>query len=357
MCAARAAQGRDIVAYFAGHLAHVFNGDGALPAAESVVEIHPFSLYDRIRNSLTTNRKYAEELVGAWAYAPTHSIEDAADFYFDSVIDRPIQPRRGEPSSADNLARLVGARAVGPFSATPAGKTLSIWKALTGGPTRLSRFQPGGEIFELSHRILKCLDAANRPYGEVLRLGLCPRDWLVGDDAVGVNALKAANAFLKALKTEMRGDLGRRPTASELDAAFAKAPPSNAATVQAFVASPLGAAIVTRLAGQDQTYIISFDWVEGEQAAEVLEDEEAPLMDATEAAPYIQRAVAAGAIEPAERDLLVQILAGRSLTEALGDSLALRRRIKSEFGGDIGAYVERLSARTAKFVRATEARP
>ena len=80
-------------------------------------------------------------------------------------------------------------------------------------------------------------------------------------------------------------------------------------------------------------------------------------MDATEAAPYLQRAVTAGAIEPAERDLLAAILAGRSLTESLGDSLALRRRIKSEFGGDVGAYVEQLSARTAKFVQTAEDRP
>ena len=57
-----------------------------------------------------------------------------------------------------------------------------------------------------------------------MRLGLCPKEWLSGDDAVGVNTLKAANGFLKALKAEMGDELGRRPSEQELEAAFAAAP-------------------------------------------------------------------------------------------------------------------------------------
>lgn len=351
-----AGKGRDVVAYFAGHLAHLVNGDDR-PRPAAIIEVQPFSLYDKVRRSLGGNKRYAEELVGVWAYSAPLTPEDAVDFYFNSVIDRPIQARRGEPSSADNLAKLVAGRSVGPFPPSAKDAALSIWKALTGGPTKLRRLSPGAEIFELSNRILKCLDAANRPYAEVLRLGLCPREWLIGDEAVAVNALKAANAFLKALKAEMGGEFGRRPSAAEFDAAFATAPPSNAASPQAFAASALGAAILSRIAGTDQTYLISYDAIENTQAAEVADDEDAPLMSSDEAAPYLKRALEAGAIEAGERDLLAAILAGRSLAEALGDNLAIRRRIKQEFDGDIGAYVEDLSARTAKFVIEAEARP
>lgn len=350
-------KGRDVVAYFAGHLAHLFNGDDRPQPGAGVIEVQPFSLYDRVRRSLIGNRRYADELVGIWAYSPPQSAEDAADFYFDQVIDRPIQARRGEPSSADNLATLVKSRSAGPFASTTETESASIWRALTGGPTRVRRFSPGAEVFELSNRILKCLDAANRPYAEVLRLGLCPREWLVGDEAVGVNSLKAANAFVKALKAEMKGDLGRRPTTKELEAAFGRAPPSNCADVQVFAASPLGAAILSRIAGQDHTYLISYDATEGSHAVETIEDDEAPLMAADEAAPFLTRALAAGAIAAPERDLLAAIIAGRSLAEALGDNLFLRRRIKAEFAGDVAAYVEDLSARTAKFVVGARDRP
>lgn len=352
-----AGKGRDIVAYFAGHLAHLFNGDDRPAPGTPILEIQPFSLYDRVRRSLVGNRRYADELVGVWAYTAPQSADDAADFYFDQVIDRPIQARRGEPSSVHNLAGLVRSRAVGPYSRPADEDSGSIWRALTGGPTRLRRFSQGAEVFELSNRILKCLDAANRPYAEVLRLGLCPREWLIGDEAVGVNALKAANAFVKALKAEMNGEFGRRPTAAELEAAFRKSPPSNAANAQAFAVSPLGGAILTRIAGQDYTFLISYDATEGAHAAEIPDDDEAPLMSPGEAAPYLNRALEAGAIAPSERDLLAAILAGRTLAEALGDNLFLRRRIKAEFAGDVAAYVEDLSERTARFVIAAEGRP
>ena len=353
MCAAPASgKGRDIVAYFAGHLAHLINGDDfSAPDAEAV-EIKPFSLYEKVRRSLGAKGRYCDELVGAWAYTAPHSVEEAADFYIDQVLDRPIQARRGDPSSADNLAALVDSHAVG--GVARADGALSIWRALIGGPTRLRRFRAGGEIFELSNRILKCLDASNRPYAEALRLGLCPKEWLVGDEAVGVNALKAANAFLKALKAEMKGQFGRRPTTAELDAAFRKAPPTNYATAQAFAISPLGAAILTRVAGQDQTYVVSFDIIEATHAAEAVD---APLMEAEEATPYLERAASLGAIAPPERSLLAAIIAGRSLDEALGDNPFLRRRVKADFGGDVGAYVEDLSARVARSVIESESRP
>jgi hypothetical protein len=358
MGAQRAAKsGRDIVAYFAGHLANLANGNDTLGDAEEIVVVKPFHLYERVRRLLTVNKRYSDGLVGVWAYPPPDGVEEAAEFYFDRVLDRPIAARREGPTSADNLAALVATRAAGPIAPPPRDEALSTWKALVGGPARRRRFRETSELFELSNRILKCLDAANRPYAETLRLGLCPKEWLVGDDAAGVNTLKAANGFLKALKARMGDKLGRRPSDEEIEAAFAAAPVPGTKTGKDFVATPLGAAIVSRVAGHDQTYLLSFESVEATQAAEIADEADGPLMNQQEAAPYLEAAVEAGAIAPPERDLLAAIMAGRTLNEALGESLFLRRRVKADFEGDLAAYVEDLSARTARFVVAATARP
>jgi hypothetical protein len=345
--------GRDVVAYFAGHLANLVNGNDSLGDSEEIVAIKPFSLFERVHRSLTTNRKYSEVLVGAWAYPPPNNVEDAADFYFDTVLDRPIGARGDGPSSADNLATLIGSRAIGPRQVRTQGP-LSIWKALTGAGQSLRRFNDKRDLFELSNRILKCLDAANRPYAEVLRLGLCPKEWLVGEDAVGVNTLKAANAFLKVLKVEMNGEFGRRPDQRELDVAFFSAPIPGFKDAKAFAASLLGSAIVTRLAGQDQTFLLSFDAMEGVQGEATVEEAEDPLMSAEEAAPFLEGAVTAGVIDPQEMALLASIMAGRSLAEAMGSNLYLRRRLKADFDNNLEAYLDDLSSRTAKFVWKTE---
>jgi hypothetical protein len=342
--------GRDIVAYFAGYLANLVNGNDHLGENEEFVTIKPFSLYERVHRALIANRKYSEILVGVWAYPPPNDSEDAADFYFDQVLDRPIGARGEGPSSADNLAALVGARAAGPRPVVAKPGALSTWKALVAGPAKLRRFNEKPELFELSNRILKCLDASNRPYAEVLRLGLCPKEWLVGDEAVGVNTLKAANAFLKGLKLAMKGQFGRRPTVGELTAAFTAAPIPGYKDAAAFAAGLLGSAILTRIAGQDQTWLTSFDVMEATQSALPAAEAEEPLMSPDEAQPYLAGAVAAKAIDAGERDLLAAIIAGRSLAEAMGSNLALRRRLKTDFDNDIGAYIEDLSTRTARFV-------
>jgi hypothetical protein len=345
--------GRDIVAYFAGHLANLVNGNDSLTDNEEVVVIKPFSLFERVHRSLVGNHKYSEILVGAWAYPPPNNAEDAADFYFDNVLDRPIGSRGEGPSSADNLATLVGAHTVGPRPVRPPGP-LSIWKALVGGAPTLRRFNDKRDLFELSNRILKCLDAANRPYAEVLRLGLCPKEWLVGEDAVGVNTLKAANSFLKVLKAEMNGQFGRRPDAREQEVAFFAAPIPGYKDAKAFAASLLGSAILTRLAGQDQTFLLSFDVMEATQSEALADETEEPLMNAEEAAPFLQGAVAAGVIDAQEMTLLASIMAGRSLADVMGSNLYLRRRLKADFDNNLEAYIDDLSSRTAKFVWKTE---
>jgi hypothetical protein len=341
--------GRDVVAYFAGHLANLVNGNDHLGEGEPIVALKPFSLYERVHRVLTSNRKYSDILVGVWAYPPPSSPEDAADFYFDNVLDRPIGSRGDAPSSVDNLAALIASRAVGPAPTPPRG-LLSIWKALVGSGPQLRRFVEQRELFELSNRILKCLDAANRPYAEVLRLGLCPKEWLVGEDAVGVNTLKAANSFLKALKAQMENQYGRRPHQDELEASFLAAPIPGYRDVKAFSASLLGSAILSRLAGLDHTFLTSFDAIEATQGEEPAADAPEPLMEASEAAPILAAAATEGAIAAEERALLAAIMEGKSLAELMGTNLFLRRRLKTDFANDLEAYINDLSTRTARFV-------
>ncbi len=352
----RASGGRNIVAYFAGYLANLVNGADTLDPIQDFAEVKAYSLHEKVRRTLAASPRYVEGLVGFWAYPPPNEAEDAADFYIDVVLRRPIGARRGEPTTADALAQLMAAH--GLKSTADAAGQRSTWSALVGGGGRIRRFKPQEKLFELSNRILKCLDAANRPYAEVLRLGLCPREWLAGDDAVGVNVLKSANAFLKALKETMRGEFGRRPTLEEMDLAFARVPVPGCKSAAEFALTPLGVAILARLAGLDQTYLISYDAHEETHPLEALASEtDDSLMSADEAAPFLSEAVAAGVLSAPEGELLRAIMAGRDLMSAIGDNLALRRRLKSEFGGDLAAFVDELSTRTARFVAEASGRP
>ncbi len=333
------------MAYFAGHLAHLANGDDGDRPGETVM-VKPFQLFERVHRTLVANKRYLDNLVGIWAYPPPGDPDDAADFYFDQVIDRPISGRPGTPTSADNLARFVSSLALA--SGARQSNAASLWKAIVQGPEVRMRLAEGKAIFEYSNLILKCLDATNRPYAEVIRLGLCPREWLVGDGAVGVNMLKAANGFIKALKGAMTDDLGRRPSDAELKAAYAAAPVPGSPDVAAFVRTPLGAAALARIAGRDQTYIVSFDAI-SDMIAETVSDDSSPPMDGGEAGAHLDAAVAGQAIAPAERVLLAAIMDGVSVAEALGANPFLRRRIKAEFNGDVSAFIDDLAARAARF--------
>ena len=345
--------GRNIVAYFAGYLANLVNGNDTLDPIQDFAEVKPFALYEKVRRTMISSPRYLEGLIGFWSYPPPNDPEDAADFYFDAVLRRMIAARRDGPTSAVALGELMAAHGL---PAARAGET-STWDALVGNGGRIRRFKPQEKLFGLSNRILKCLDAVNRPYAEVLRLGLCPKEWLTGDDAVGVNTLKASNAFLKALKEAMGAEFGRRPTRAELDAAFATAPVPGFKTAAEFVALPFGAAVVARLAGIDRIYLVAYDAEQANPLEDIESGAEGPLMSADEAAPFLAEAVKAGVLSAAEGDLLRAILAGRELAAAMGDNLALRRRLKNEFGGDIGAFVDELSARTTRFVAEAAGRP
>jgi hypothetical protein len=74
-------------------------------------------------------------------------------------------------------------------------------------------------------------------------------------------------------------------------------------------------------------------------------------MSASEAAPTLDRAVAAGVLSRDERDLLARIMAGEAIAEILRDKPALRRIIRGEHGGEVESFVGDVSDRMANFVK------
>ena len=119
----------------------------------------------------------------------------------------------------------------------------------------------------------------------------------------------------------------------------------------------MGSAILTRLAGQDQTFLLSFDAMEATQGGPIGRgDRRSPDERRGGGALSSQGAVAAGAIDAQEMTLLASIMAGRSLADAMGSNLYLRRRLKADFDNNLEAYLDDLSTRTAKFVRNAEFR-
>ena len=125
-------------------------------------------------------------------------------------------------------------------------------------------------------------------------------------------------------------------------------PRSRAKALSAFVPKIIGETLAAR--GMSEASLIA-DWpaIVGETIAETVAEDSAPLMDGGEAGPHLDAAVAAQAIAPAERALLAAIMDGVSIAEALGANPFLRRRIKTEFNGDVSAFVEDLADRAARF--------
>src|SRR5438094_611663 len=116
---AKASGGRNIVAYFAGHLANLVNGNDTLEPIQDFAEVKAFALYEKVRRTLASSTRYSEGLVGFWSYPPPTEVEDAADFYFDQVLQRPIGARKSEPTTADALAALMISHGLKPAAVGP----------------------------------------------------------------------------------------------------------------------------------------------------------------------------------------------------------------------------------------------
>ena len=227
-----------------GHLANLVNGNDSLSATATMIVASSLSHCSSafLHRSLVTNRKYSDITRGrsAGPYPPPNNATRTPPISTSTMsLDRPIGARGGGPSSADsNLAtsdRLACDRSQ---SGAPPRRPVDMEGADGRGAENAPLQRQARPVRTLqSQNLKKCLDAANRPYAEVLRLGLCPKEWLVGDDTVGVNTLKSANAFLKILKAEMNGEFGRRPDQRELDVAFFSAPIPGYKDAKAFTAS------------------------------------------------------------------------------------------------------------------------
>ena len=58
----KASGGRNIVAYFAGHLANLVNGNDTLEPIQDFAEVKAFALYEKVRRTLATSPDYASRI-------------------------------------------------------------------------------------------------------------------------------------------------------------------------------------------------------------------------------------------------------------------------------------------------------
>lgn len=340
--------GRDCTALVAGHMANLINGNDRLDDSLVNVDIDSYRLFGSIIRLLANNKNYRNSLVGYWTFPADIEKEIAAEFYFDNVIDRPVGRKAQKPSSTDNLRAFLLKRSVAPMEVREEGE-LSTWGAITRGPGKIIRCVERETLYQLSNLILKCLDAANRPYAEILRLGLSPKDWIGTDAEVGVNRLKGTNAFVKALRSRLDATPERRaPNAQELEETWAEVQIPGFKKCENFLQSAFGKAVIQRLSGSDQVRVVSFDELEAFIAAGE-DDEELDLMSADEAFLGVEEAAASSVISTEEKLLLTSILNGESLDDVLSSNLAVRRRLKNEFDNDIESWISDLSTRVAEF--------
>ena len=258
--------GRDIVAYFAGHLANLVNGNDSL-SDERRDRRDQAVFAVRARAPLLDHQSQIFRGAGRrlGLSAAQQRPRTPPNFYFDNVLDRPIGARGEGPTSADNLAALIGSHAIGPRAVRPPGALVDLEGAgrRRAEPAPLQRqarpvrtLQPHPEMPRRRQPPL-CRSAAARalPQGMAGRRGRRR-----GQHAEGRQRLSQG--------AEGRDERRIRPPAGPAGAgvAFFAAPVPGYKDAKAFAASLLGSAILTRLAGQDQTFLLSFDVMEATQS-------------------------------------------------------------------------------------------
>jgi hypothetical protein len=261
---------RGLVLRFAGYIAHLLNEcDDA-----GTVGVQAFSVYRTImaaleaRESASQTGRY-DVLVGRKLLGPNVAADEAAEAYFEQVLERPLwlardqhvhkghelflalcrrglgdvwrtaELRRGHPRGLpaggdlsadvrgvfDRLANMgcglsdgnpaKSTRALhGPLQlhvaehAAPVPEEMSVWAAICCAPLRLRALERGPEFHAFCSVVIKAVEAANAHYGALLSLGLSPRDWR----DLSLNTAKKTSAFLSKVR-ELARLTGRTPRA------------------------------------------------------------------------------------------------------------------------------------------------
>jgi hypothetical protein len=385
---------RELITRFAALTARALN------PADGGAELEDYSLYLMLSDTLAGARgpqsaRYLTVLAGHALVHDRISPEQAAQTYFERVIDRPLflaranhwhkghqlllalcqrgpDPRwagatlirsldpppanvlsLGAPSdfsaAAARLAR--GPHAISPGNPAAATRAkagplyleaasaraeipeeLSLWGAISASPKRL-RPLAGGDWMEFRNLAVQAFEAANAPYAALLGLGLWPADW---EDELSAHAVKQLSAFLSAAR---EGEAG--PSLSGWRRAWSdtrKVPGFK--TADDLWNSPLG----SRLRSQARDRTVDLEPLEQEGVSE----SEEQILEATTFERLLGQCRDGGCIDDLEVWLFTQLRQGADAAE-LRKAPAMRARLAA-VGLAMDAYLDELRLRAHAFV-------
>jgi hypothetical protein len=385
---------RELIVRFASLAARALNPAGA------GAELEDYELYLMLVDTLAgargpQSRHYLTALAGYAAAAGRLSPEQAAQTYFDRVIDRPLflaranhwhkghelllalcrrgaDPRWGgaalvrrlDPPSANVVtlgapadfaaaaARLArGPRAVSPGNPAAATRAkagplwleaagaraevpeeLSLWGAIMAAPRRLKPLAGAGWL-EFRNLVIRAFEAANAPYAAMLGLGLWPADW---EDELSVHAVKQLSAFLSAVRE--RGEDHALAAWRETWAGGRRIPGFKSA--DELWASPLGA----RLRSQTRERTVELTPLEEEG----MDESEEQMLEQSTFVRLLEQCRAGGCIDDLEAWLFAQLRLGADAAE-LCRTPAIRARLAS-LGLAMDAWLDALRERVHAYV-------
>ena len=389
---------RDIVQRFAAHFAHLLNSDA------DTVSIQPFRLFHTLMKTLTgpddlaADHPYRDMLFGFRQVSARTEPAEAAERYFNDVVDRPMKLARtdhthkghalflnlvqracsqnlesaalerrkdsansGDPSSP--AMRIIGDRLAaldhGISKGNPAASTrekagplelhagddrvlvaeeMSIWGAVKCAPPEIHSLNDD-EFRVLCSLMIRAVEAADDPYKWILACGLHPFEWL---DDLGVNKAKGIGIFINAVR--------RHADEQELDdwrdleiwrAVWKKRGVAGFADADALWASEIGHGIRNRQFAQRPMDLEDIDLAD--------EDMEGRILDRAATATMLKAAEEAQVLVPFDRWLLDQINNG----ERLADLQKQRetRAFLADRDDDLPSYLSALTARIGAFAR------
>jgi len=379
-----------IVTDFGAHLAFLLN------TGKDVMSLNAFSLQKTLLETLasTPNRR----LIGAGLLEKSCESDEAAQRYFDAVMDRRLMLARANhthkghelflalccrgnaedwsaamltrelggqgnshsaPSDFDSVAsrldRVDKSIAAGNPAATTRDKygplnvvvgnaraevaeELSVWRGICCAPLMLRILEPGASFDRFCSVVIKAVEAANAPFGAILSLGLSPYDW---GDELSTNTAKKLGAFLTHLKEESgqaasdgRGDL------EAWRRVWKRRPVPGYASPDDLWHSPLGRALRFPVVPQ----AVALD----ELADEILQEGEL-LLDLDSFDDKLMAACRAGVITDNDAWLFRHVAQGVDIAE-----IETWAETKARFGAaaaDLASYVDELAARVFEWAR------
>lgn len=389
---------RTHVQLFAARLAHILNASDA-PASR--VLLNYGLVYDEVIKLLARQPQIRDDVVGLPQFPEPGDPDEAAEVYFERVVNRPlgIQPgktssavfdllaallRRGASNAAGTAEIVVGrtggpaadggepldrwmrhiqaeiakrhGRQPGPEDAVDAQPylrigavviglpvRLSIWDSILVSPPLIAPIRDRERFLSFCARVINAVETANRHYFELLNLGLYPPDWL---DEVSVNQARAVGRLCRRAQA-----ISGKPRYSDIPvadwrAAWEDEKVPRCASVEAFLESVLGRALTGPAPGRVAA-------VDGGMLADTAWSEDAEILDAAAFARMLDRCRENGVIDAYETGLMERLFEGETI-ETLRADPEFQRRVGKQ-GAKIDRFIAELTARLVDFAGAQSA--